>query len=78
MNIYNPFIEERGWLLRWLLRIPQFIRRKGTLKDRLEHLLYAEHWEYPQKCTWRVVGQPRYNSPKNCVIRTKGRSKYEL
>jgi len=57
--------------LRWLLRIPQFFRRKGEWFDRLEHLMYSEWWEYPQNCTWRELKQPMHNSPYECVRRAR-------
>jgi hypothetical protein len=68
-------LDRRVGVLRWWLRIPQFFRRRGELFDRLEHLIYSEHWEYPTNCTWRVVGQPMHNRPYECERRTRAKEK---
>jgi hypothetical protein len=65
-------MNRRKGLLRWLLRIPLFFRRKGEWFDRVEHLIYSEHWEYPTRNTWREVAQPMHNRPYECVRRTRG------
>jgi hypothetical protein len=62
---------KRRGIFRWFFRVPQFFSRKGELFDRVEHLIYSEHWEYPTTCTWREVKQATDNSPYECVRRVK-------
>ncbi len=55
--------SSRRGVRRYLLRIPRFFFREGQLIHRLEHLVFADHWEFPQECTWSVVGKEACNRP---------------
>lgn len=62
---------KRKFPLRFILRIPQFFKRKGEWFDRVEYLLYQEWWEHPQHSTWRHQGIPENNRPYDCILRVR-------
>lgn len=63
--------QRQGWS-RWLLRVSNFFRRKGTILHCIEHLIFSEHWEYPHVSTWKLIGQPEHNRPFKCFRRCRG------